>query len=441
MEIGGIGINNRRLRQKKASNKQLDSNIPIFFLPPIMKKLIFALFLGLSMPLMAQYTGTGAVTQGAASATTGNLYTCTGGRITRQGTITATNNTVWTVPAEVNFTNSAFPTASNLYNPCTGTTYANTTAALAALNGSDIVTIDNDGSVVTAYIFADNYFEMYINGVAVGKDNVPFTQFNSNIVRFKVRFPFTIALLLVDWEENLGLGSESNGGFAYHPGDGGVVAVFKDAENKTLAVTGNNWKAQTFYTAPIMDLGCPTENGTARLSNNCSTQDSNNGSAYYALHWNKPENWNSASLDDSNWPAASTFSNTTVGVNNKPAYTNFTNIFDDPGNDAQFIWSSNIILDNEVVVRYTVNATSADTAPLDDDSEWTVYPNPVVDRISVHGAKATTHYQLYNAQSQVLYIGQQIELQSFAHLPAGVYFLKIMDPIAKKIGVKIFAKS
>jgi hypothetical protein len=96
------------------------------------------------MPLMAQYTGTGAVTQGAATATTGNLYTCTGGRIARQGTITATNNTVWTVPAEVNFTNSAFPTASNLYNPCTGATYANASAALAALNGSDIVTIDAD---------------------------------------------------------------------------------------------------------------------------------------------------------------------------------------------------------------------------------------------------------------------------------------------------------
>ena len=300
--------------------------------------------------------------------------------------------------------------------------------------------IDNDGTVVTAYIFADNYFEMYINGVAVGKDNVPFTQFNSNVIRFKVRFPFTIALLLVDWEENLGLGSESNGGFSYHPGDGGVVAVFKDAENKTLAITGNNWKAQTFYTAPIIDLGCPTENGTARLSSNCSTQDSNNGSSYYALHWSKPPNWQAASFDDSSWPAASTFTNTTIGVNNKPAYTNFTDIFDDSSNDAQFIWSSNVILDNEVVVRYTVKATSASSEPEDQEAEWSVYPNPFEDQINIQGTNASCWYNFYDAQGRVQYAGNQIELQHFAHLPAGVYFLKIMDADSKKIEVKHFTK-
>jgi hypothetical protein len=39
-----------------------------------------------------------------------------------------------------------------------------------------------------------------------------------------------------------------------------------------------------------------------------------------------------------------------------------------------------------------------------------------------------------------LYAGNQIELQHFSHLPAGIYFLKIMDPEAKKIGVKHFTK-
>jgi hypothetical protein len=406
----------------------------------MMQKLIFALFLALPMGLWAQYNGTGAVTQGAASATTGNLYTCTGGRIARLGTITATNNTIWTVPAEVNFTNTSFPAASNLYNPCTGATYANATAAVAALNGNDIVNIDNDGIVITAYVFADNYFEMYINGVAVGKDNVPYTPFNSNIVRFKVRFPFTVAMLLVDWEENLGLGSESSGGSAYHDGDGGLVAVFKDANNKVLAITDNQWKAQTFYTAPITDLSCPTENGTARLSGNCSTQDATNGTSFYALHWARPANWQLATFDDSSWPAASTYTNTVIGVNNKPAYTNFTNIFDDSSNDAQFIWSSNVILDNEVIVRYTVKATSASSEPESQDGEWTVYPNPFEDRITVKGANATTYYLFYDAQGRILYAGNQIELQHFAHLPAGIYFLKIVDAEAKKIGVRHFTK-
>ncbi|WP_413691571.1 hypothetical protein [Psychromonas sp. KJ10-2] len=85
------------------------------------------------------------------------------------------------------------------------------------MSEQQIIEIDADGEVVTAYIFADNYFEMYINGIAVGKDPVPFTKFNSNIVQFKVKKPFDIAILAVDWEENLGTGTESNRGASAHP--------------------------------------------------------------------------------------------------------------------------------------------------------------------------------------------------------------------------------
>jgi hypothetical protein len=166
----------------------------------MMQKIFYLIALFISMDSFAQYKGTGSVTQGPASATVTNLYSCSGGRVSGIGTIKATDNTNWTVPALVNFTNTAFPFSSDLNNACNGNNYANVAAALAALNGTDIVTVDADGEVITAYIFADNYFEMYINGTAVGKDKVPFTQFNSSIVRFKVKRPFTIAMLLVDWE-------------------------------------------------------------------------------------------------------------------------------------------------------------------------------------------------------------------------------------------------
>lgn len=300
------------------------------------------------------YSGTASVTQGAAKVITSNIFSCSGGRNAPIGTISSSDGTTWTVPSEVNFANTSFPFASDLYNPCSGVTYSSAAAAVAALNGADIVEVDAGGEVITAYIFADNYFEMYINGKAVGKDKVPFTQFNSNIVRFKVNKPFTIAMKLVDWEENSGLGSENNQGNNYHPGDGGMVAVFKDASGKIIATTGSGWKAQTFYTAPIKDLTCPTENGTTRLTTNCSTDGSDNGTAYYALHWKVPSDWYTKNYDDSAWPIATTYSNSTIGVNGKTAYTNFTNIFDDSSNDASFIWSTNVILDNEVIVRYTV---------------------------------------------------------------------------------------
>ena len=300
------------------------------------------------------YKGTASVSQGPATVLTKNIFECDRGREAPIGTSTATDGSQWTVPAEVNFTDDSFPFASDLFNPCTKIEYRSADEALAALDGTDIIEVDADGEIVTAFVFADNYFEMYINGIPVGKDNVPFTQFNSNIVRFKVNTPFTIAMKLVDWEENSGLGSEANRGQAFHPGDGGMVAVLKDASGNIMATTDANWKAQTFYTAPLRDLSCASEEDALRLSETCSTEDSNDGTSYYALHWKTPTNWQSADFDDSEWPNATEFTNNTIGVDNKPAYTNFTDIFDNSTADAKFIWSTNVILDNEVLVRYTV---------------------------------------------------------------------------------------
>jgi hypothetical protein len=393
-----------------------------------MKKNFYAFLFLVPLCSAAQYTGTGSVTQGLATTTATNIYSCTGGRPTNVGTITATDNTVWTMPASVNFLNASYPFASVLHNSCTGVMYANSAAAVAALDGSDIVTIDAGGELITAYIFADNYFEMYVNGVFIGKDDVPFTQFNSNIVRFRVNRPFTIAMQLVDWEENLGLGSENNAGFAYHPGDGGIVVVFKDQNDATVAITNTDWKAQTFYTGPIQDLSCPTENGQQRLTTNCSTADSQDGTSYYALHWNKPSNWMSASYDDSGWPSAYAYANNVVGVNNKPAYTNFTNIFDDPAADASFIWSSNLILDNEVVVRYTVPASSS----LKEGSQGClkVYPNPATNELYLEmpqsQLESISHIGIFNALGeQMLETSSYQERLELKQLPAGIYTVQV----------------
>lgn len=300
------------------------------------------------------YKGTASVSQGPATVVTENIFECDRGRKAPIGTSIATDGTKWTVPAEVNFSNDSFPMASDLFNPCTNVEYASAKEALAALDGTDIIEVDADGEIVTAYVFADNYFEMYINGIPVGKDNVPFTQFNSNIVRFKANIPFTIAMKLVDWEENSGIGSEANRGQAFHPGDGGMVAVFKDAKGDIITATNSDWKAQTFYTAPLKDLSCASEKGSLRLSNNCSTEAFNEGKDSYALHWEIPVNWQSVDFNDKEWPDATEYTNKTIGVDNKPAYTNFTDVFDNSIVDAKFIWSSNVILDNEVIVRYTV---------------------------------------------------------------------------------------
>ena len=409
----------------------------------MIKIVLFLLFTTYSF---AQYTGTGSATQRLATTiTTANLYsTCSLGiRVAAVGTITAADNTTWTVPAVTNFANASFPFSSDLNNGCNGNTYATSTAAVSALNGSDIVTIDASGEVITAYIFADNYFEMYINVIPVGKDKVPFTEFNSSIVRFKVNKPFTIAMLLVDWEERLGVGAETNGGFTYHPGDGGMVAVFKDASNTIIAKTDTSWKAQTFYTAPIMNLSCATESGTSRLSTTCSTADSNSGTTYYGLHWARPANWTTASFNDSTWPSATTYTNTVIGVDNKPSYTNFINIFDDASNDAQFIWSKNVVLDNEVIVRKTVSNLSVNQTLLN-ESKIILYPNPTKNEIHLDIDETIRNeikkISIYNLLGELVFSADKyLQTIPLSNISSGMYLVKISTSefeISKKLIVE-----
>jgi hypothetical protein len=289
------------------------------------------------------YTGTGSVTKGIGTTTIPNLLSgCSGSRVSAVGTITSVDGkTSWTLPAENQFVSGTKST--DLYNDCSGVKLSD----ISKLDKTKIPTtvIDVDGMVITAYLFADNYFELYINGTLIGVDPVPYTPFNSSVVQFQVKKPYTIAIKLIDWEENLGVGTEVNSGSSYYSGDGGMIAYFSDGTK-----TDATWKAQTFYIAPLADVSVVTEkaDGT-RSSASAPSQTTCNGNCY-ALHWTIPSTWTSKTFDDSGWPAATLYSTATVGVDNKPAFTNFASTW----STASFIWSSNLVLDNVVLVRKTV---------------------------------------------------------------------------------------
>lgn len=306
-----------------------------------------ALLLSSSIGVAAQET---TFTTGPAKEINPGLFDCgPKTRVSAVGEITSDDGRVWTVPAATNYGKAPF--AADLFNECGGDKIASS----AAIDLKSVPLMDAGGSEeFTAYIFADNYFELYVNGKLLATDEVPFTKFNSNVVRFKADRPVTLAVMMVDWEENLGLGSENNRGKAYHPGDGGLVAHFQDASGETVAITDDSWRAQTFYTSPLNDRSCLVVDGQTRNSSACSEEGVDDASGYSAAHWAVPTDWMMPSFDDSIWPAAVMFSNDTVGVKNKKAFTNFEDIFDTPGADADFIWSSNLVLDNLVLLRKTI---------------------------------------------------------------------------------------
>lgn len=286
----------------------------------------------------------GTVTVGSASQIQLSPLTsaCTSRRRTNfnpavQGVVTAADGSQWTVPAEV----AAGPTAPDLYNDCT----AEGENAAALAGQIETVVVDPDGEEITGYLFADNYFELYVNGTLVGRDPIGFTPFNASVVRFKARYPITYAVKLVDWETHPGIGMEYD---RYQIGDGGFIAWFSDG-----TVTGPHWKVAPFYIAPLDDPACvDVEHG--RDSSGCPPRPActtdHPDATCRALHFRAPADWTSPTFDDASWSAASVFR--AAEVTDQPAYTRYTALF----GSASFIWSRNLLLDNLVLARLRVDA-------------------------------------------------------------------------------------
>jgi len=381
-----------------------------------MRILIYVFLLILSFRTEAQFTGS--VTQGQGTTTIANLMPgCASNHITPLGTITSTDSKIWVVPAETQFQTGPF--ASDLHNTCNQVAPVN--LAAANLSNVPITEIDANGEVITGFLFADNYFELYINGVLVGVDAVPFTPFNSSVVKFRVSRPYTIAVKLVDWEEHPGLGSEIQAGDNYHPGDGGFIAQFSDG-----TVTNANWKAQTFYIAPLQNVNDVQElpNGTRSSANATLTPTCNQNC--FAVHYPIPSDWNSVSFQDGGWPQASLY--TAAQVTNQPAYTNFAN---SAWGSASFIWSSNLILDNLVLARFTVPALTEVSSIQKYANHFRIQSNPALKEFSImneaNGSKPLVAQSLRIISStgiQMVEIKNPSEKTDIHSIPSGIYFVQ-----------------
>jgi hypothetical protein len=251
-----------------------------------------------------------------------------------QGVVVDAAGGEWTVPSAV----SDGPVGADLFNECWGTGHnADFESQLQT------VVVDPEGVEITAYVYADNYFELWVNGMVVCRDPIAFTPFNATVCRFRAAYPMTYAIRAVDWETHPGLGMEYDD---YRIGDGGFIALFSDG-----TVTDAAWKAAALYVAPLDNARCVLDDGAGNAdSTRCPGRPAcgRQPAACQALHLPEPEGWTAAAFDDSAWPAARVWPEREV--NPKPAFSMERRYF---GN-AQFVWSSNLTVDNLVLLRRTV---------------------------------------------------------------------------------------
>ncbi len=368
----------------------------------------------------------GSITQGIGTTTIADMMpNCPSNHKTPLGNISSSDGKNWIVPAENNFQTA--PKLADLHNTCNGVTPAN--LAAANLANVPVTVIDPGGELITGYLFSDNYFELYINGLLVGVDAVPFTPFNSSVVKFRVSRPYTIAIKLVDWEENPGLGSEINNGNNYHPGDGGFIAQFSDG-----TVTDASWKAQVFYIAPIQNLNDVVEKPDGTRSTATATLTPTCNANCYGVHYPVPADWTARNFNETGWVQASLY--TAAQVTNQAAFKNFETT---AWANAKFIWTSNLVLDNLVLVRKTVGTSAVEEYVK--EAAFEVFPNPASGFFDLQIAQTENQPRTVEVldglgrvvRMAILSAGMRELRVDVEGLAAGVYMVRVLGWISKII--------
>ncbi|CAN2224577.1 YbhB/YbcL [Candidatus Nanopelagicaceae bacterium] len=190
-----------------------------------------------------------------------------------------------------------------------------------------------------AEIWVDNWFSLYINGKQVGQDSVPITtekSFNSEKIKFTATYPFTVGLMVKDFTENAS-GLEYIGKANQQIGDGGAIAQIRDlSTNKVVLVTDSSWKSLVINKAPLNPECVKSSNPL----NDCKYSNAV-----------IPKNWSTNSFKDSSWKSASVFTKDEVGV--KEGYFDINWL-----PSASLIWSSDLKLDNTILLRKSISSSS-----------------------------------------------------------------------------------
>ena len=191
---------------------------------------------------------------------------------------------------------------------------------------------------VTAEIWVDNWFAMYVNGEKVLEDSVPITterSFNAETIKLATLPPMTVAIMARDFRQN-DTGLEYIGTGRQQMGDGGMIAQFRDSmTGEVIAATDSTMHCLVVHRAPL-DRSCADEQDPVAGVGPCGF-----------IETPVPANWTAPDFDDSSWPAAVEHSVREVGPKD-----DYDEIRWDPS--ARLVWSDDLVQDNTLLCRMTI---------------------------------------------------------------------------------------
>ncbi|HYU59776.1 MAG TPA: hypothetical protein VEK39_03385 [Solirubrobacterales bacterium] len=171
---------------------------------------------------------------------------------------------------------------------------------------------------VSGQVFADNDFELYVNGKLVAEDPIDFTPFNVVPVEFRASYPMTFAIWAKDFADpTTGLEYDNT-----QTGDGGLIAAFSNG-----VVTNGSWRSFVTFRGPTNVAECLADPAT------CHVETSP-----------EPKDWNQPGFKAKGWAHATEHSRDEV----QPHAPDFDS-YDWDG--AEFVWGPDLVQDNTVLVR------------------------------------------------------------------------------------------
>lgn len=188
---------------------------------------------------------------------------------------------------------------------------------------------------IKAQVWADNWFELYVDGKVVKTDSVPITterSFNAEVFSFEATLPVQLAVRVMDFKED-DSGFEYIGTHRQQIGDGGFIAEFRDASNNLVAATDSSWRCLVIHQAPLNPACGKSASPIDACESNILPE---------------PPGWTTASFDDSAWPNAVVHSASAVRPHG--GYSNY--FWED---EAQLIWGEDLEVDNTILCRRTLD--------------------------------------------------------------------------------------